>query len=179
MRDYPSFSPLLKPPRGARSDTRLEPQLDRSSRVTAAAQPQRSAHAPQRPRLVRSTPLPQLRHLGCGAQIPIDPRLRRSFPQRGFLPWRLWDAGKGTRGWSHTAGIQNPLTTADFRAFPESDKSPCVSLHAPAPVLQADSNIPSASSLSVRISSMVSRPSLGVPETSGVDRAPAPAGSGR
>jgi hypothetical protein len=36
---------------------------------------------------------PQLAYRARGAQIPIAPAALPTFPQRGFLPWRLLDAG--------------------------------------------------------------------------------------
>ena len=43
------------------------------------------------------------------AQIPIDERsMRGAQPFRGFLPWRLPDAGPSARGCVGMAGIRNP-----------------------------------------------------------------------
>jgi hypothetical protein len=44
-----------------------------------------------------------------GAQIPIAPAARPTSLTRGFLPWRLSDAGRRTRRVApHAAGIRNP-----------------------------------------------------------------------
>jgi hypothetical protein len=50
-----------------------------------------------------------------GAQIPIAPRHDLRSLKRGFLPWRLSDAGRRTRGTgSQAAGIRNPAQQRTF-----------------------------------------------------------------
>src|SRR5450759_670817 len=61
---------------------------------------QRAPHARQRRRPMHSWVSVAITHLFSRAQIPIAPAARPRATSRGFLPWRLSDAGPslGVRG---------------------------------------------------------------------------------
>jgi len=86
-----SFSPRLdRPPRRSlryptRTSTRSIFTAQRSR-----VRPRRSAHPPLRRRSVRSIQLPQLRHLVCGAQIPIAPAAPPLVPPSRFPPLKVF-----------------------------------------------------------------------------------------
>ena len=71
----------------------------------------RLGHARQRRRPTRSMASAAITHLVCRAQIPIAPAARPRATSRGFLPWRLSDAGpkpRCPRPRPSSAGIRNP-----------------------------------------------------------------------
>jgi len=71
----------------------------------------RLGHARQRRRPTHSMASAAITHLVCRAQIPIAPAARPRATSRGFLPWRLSDAGpkpRCPRPRPSSAGIRNP-----------------------------------------------------------------------
>jgi hypothetical protein len=80
-------------------------------------QPPRANHARQRRRPTRSMASIAITHRACRAQIPIAPAARPPATSRGFLPWRLSDAGpkpRRSRPRPSQAGIRNPSQEETF-----------------------------------------------------------------
>src|ERR1039457_2407120 len=99
---YRSFSLVVDPPRQRSLKCTLEistcaPIFFAQGRYLPS---QRAPHARQRRRPMHSWVSVAITHLFSRAQIPIAPAARPRATSRGFLPWRLSDAGPslGVRG---------------------------------------------------------------------------------
>jgi hypothetical protein len=118
MPQCPSFSPLLHRPQ--RRSLRYPTQTSTRSILIgqrSCVRPQRSAHAPQRPRSVRSIASPHLRHLVRGPQIPIAPAPPPHIPPSRFPPLEAFGRRPPECGASFASGRHpKPFTKVDLPA---------------------------------------------------------------
>jgi len=82
---------------------------------------------PRHRRAVRCIGSNSIGQLACGAQIPIEPAAPFPPTMRGFLPWRLSDAGPVHAAPPSWAGIRNPshkATSLTQPALAQSGRRP-------------------------------------------------------
>jgi hypothetical protein len=115
-------SPIVRPQQSA---LRYPPAVANRPTIGAGRRHTPLIHRPLHRRTACWTRSIPINELTRGAQIPITRAAPLSVPKRGFLLWRLSDAGHRIRGAvSHAAGIRNPSQKHHFGPRPMTSGLP-------------------------------------------------------